>query len=298
KTLCLRGVFFLIVIALYIKMSCDEKDYFKLPYWITAGEIFISLIYYIIIKYNTEPDILFKTFDIILMIVIFNLMPNRWIYSVGVSSTAFVVLCVYSYENNQFNPGIIYTFIIAVLVSFFSYIFEMDRRENFLNKVTLVQLKNTDPLTGIYNRSKFDEELQRTFKQNEQDRHPFSLMIFDIDNFKEINDSFGHLFGDQVIVSLVEVVKHSIRATDILARWGGDEFFILLPKTKKLEAIELAKRIEVNIQKNLLNATYCVTCSFGIIEYNHEECIEELIKRADKLMYSAKHDGKNRLKYE
>ena len=298
KTLCLRGFFFIIIINLFIQMSRKEEKYVLMPLWITFSEIACGLIYYFIVNYNTQPNLLIKSFDIILIILVFNLLPNRWIYNVVASFFIFTLFTVYSYScyPNDINPGVIYILVSICVIAFFSYLFENYRRENFKWRRQLVLLKNIDSLTGIYNRSKFDEEMELLLTANEKEGVPFSLILFDIDNFKMINDSYGHVQGDEVIVNLTQIVKNSIRSTDIFTRWGGDEFFILLPNTDKVEAVESAKRIERNISENWDNEL-TVTCSFGIIEYKTGEEVADFIRRADKLMYQAKDQGKNRLQY-
>lgn len=298
-TLYLRGIFFLIVINLFIQMSRKEDKYVFMPMWITFSEVACGVIYYFIICYNHQPNILIKSFDIVLIILVFNLLPNRWIYNVATSFFIFSLFTVYTYScyPKQVNPGVIYIFVSIIIIAFFSYLFENYRRENYKWRRQLMLLKNIDPLTGIFNRSKFDEEMELLLANNEAKGAPFSLILFDIDNFKIINDSYGHIQGDQVIVKLTQIVQDSIRSTDIFTRWGGDEFIILLPNTGKLEAVELAKRIERSISEKRDN-NHTVTCSFGIIEYKTGEQVADFIRRADKLMYEAKEKGKNKLQYE
>ncbi|MFZ7120787.1 MAG: GGDEF domain-containing protein [Eubacteriaceae bacterium] len=298
-TLYLRILFFLLVILLYIKTTKIDS-FAKLPLWITGAEIACTIVYYNIILMNEEPNLLLKSFDIILIIIIFNIVPNRWIYNVLSSLVALIALIVYSYRIDyyNFNPGIVYSLLIFVFISLFTYKYEGYRRYNYFIKKQLIDITNTDPLTGIYNRSKLEIEINNKYLDYQENKCPFSLIVFDLDEFKKINDNYGHLYGDEIILELIKVVKISIRSDDIFARWGGDEFFILLPNTKQKDANELGNRIIRNIDKHFKEYPHNISCSFGIIEYISGETIEQFVKRADKLMYLAKKSGKNIFSYE
>ena len=122
-------------------------------------------------------------------------------------------------------------------------------------------LATIDGLTGIYNRLYFQDRLQKEFTSAQQDSYPLSLAIFDIDHFKRFNDTYGHLFGDKVLKSITEMVKTSLRGTDILARFGGEEFIILFPRTNISEAFEkvdaLREKISKTYIKDNLNYSFC-----------------------------------------
>lgn len=299
RSLVLRGIMALVILTLFVRMSNKHINYKSLQLWITFTEMVCTIIYFLIIKLNGQPNLLIKSFDIIVLILTYSLIPNRWIYNTISSSLAFIVLVLYSYSgNNNFNPGIVYVFIIMVLILFITFVYDKFRRENFLFKKKLTELKNTDYLTGIYNRVKFEEECKKLLEKDEKDVVSFTLIFFDIDNFKNINDTYGHLYGDKMLIQLVDVIKSTIRSSDIFARWGGDEFFLLLPDTSKEQAIELSKRMEDNLYKKCKNYGHALTCSFGIIQYQHRESMYEFIKRADTLMYQAKHEGKNSIRFE
>lgn len=155
----------------------------------------------------------------------------------------------------------------------------------------------TDGLTTLYNR-RFIEEILST----ERDKailygEPFSIIFLDLDDFKKINDTYGHEVGDKVLKEIAKILKENLRATDILGRWGGEEFIIILKNTKLKDAINLAeilrKKIsEYNIDKIL------VTASFGVTEYFPREEIMKTLKRVDLALYKAKMAGKNCVKYE
>jgi diguanylate cyclase (GGDEF)-like protein/PAS domain S-box-containing protein len=159
----------------------------------------------------------------------------------------------------------------------------------------LRNLAVTDPLTGVYNRRHFLEELQREMSRNDRNACPFSLIMLDIDHFKEVNDRFGHEAGDRVLKELTEMIRKRIRTSDLLARWGGEEFMILMVNTNLPPAATLAE----DLLQQLLARTFAgigrVTVSFGVAAHQTGEGVDELLTRVDNLLYQAKRGGRSRL---
>jgi diguanylate cyclase (GGDEF)-like protein len=154
----------------------------------------------------------------------------------------------------------------------------------------------TDPLTGIANRKSFNDgiesELSRFYRYK---TGAFSLLMLDIDHFKNVNDQHGHLIGDEVLIDLVKVVNRLIRDTDTFARWGGEEFTILLPLTALEQAKLLAERIRVAISEHSFQLDEGITVSIGVGQYLEGESVQEFIQRVDAALYSAKDSGRNRV---
>jgi diguanylate cyclase (GGDEF)-like protein len=121
--------------------------------------------------------------------------------------------------------------------------------------------------------------------------------MFDIDRFKSFNDSFGHQVGDLILKATVDMVKGRIRRTDTLARWGGEEFIILLPNTKLEDAVKLAEELRQKLMQLKVGNDDSVTASFGVVEYQEGDTPDSIVKRADAMMYRAKNDGRNCVKY-
>ncbi|MCX7747098.1 MAG: GGDEF domain-containing protein [Clostridia bacterium] len=162
------------------------------------------------------------------------------------------------------------------------------------------ELATIDGLTGVFNRLYFQERLQKEFKSSQEDHYALSLAIFDIDHFKRFNDTYGHLFGDKVLKTITEVIRNSLRSSDIFARYGGEEFVILFPRTGVMQAVEKVEALRLKIastlvKDNLVEAS--VTVSFGIASFPEIAATEaELLRKADDALYKAKEAGRNCVK--
>lgn len=155
----------------------------------------------------------------------------------------------------------------------------------------LTQEAMTDLLTGLTNRRALDLSINQWIAA----RVPFSVIVLDVDRFKFVNDTYGHLAGDEVLRRVAEVLSASIRPGDVCARYGGEEFVLLLPRTKAGDAYNVAERIRQTLEKSRVSLPLQVTSSQGIAHYpTHGRTREELLGQADEALYTAKHNGRNR----
>lgn len=153
----------------------------------------------------------------------------------------------------------------------------------------------TDPLTGIYNRLKIDEMLMKEISRSRRHGIPLSLVMFDIDHFKTINDTFGHHIGDTVLQQLTAHIAKHVRKHDYFARWGGEEFMILLTHNTLETAVCFAEHLRAEIEALRIRGLQRITCSFGVAELTNGDDIFSLTKRTDEALYRAKASGRNRV---
>jgi diguanylate cyclase (GGDEF)-like protein len=170
-----------------------------------------------------------------------------------------------------------------------------DITERKLAEEELRRLAATDKLTGAYNRTKCHEILEREIERVKRHNQPLSIIIFDIDHFKEVNDRYGHSAGDYVLKTIADIVRESIRKIDYFVRWGGEEFMIISSETNLKDVSALAERIREIIESSTFEDVGKVTVSFGVTEFRENDTEDSLIKRADDAMYEAKKKGRNRV---
>lgn len=169
--------------------------------------------------------------------------------------------------------------------------------ENIGDSVSaLYDIATRDEKTGIYNhrffKTIFEMELEKARRNS---KNKFSLIVIDIDFFKKFNDTYGHLVGDEILKELAGVLQKEIRKYDILARFGGEEFFVLLPNTKIQRAKKVAERLRKNLWKNKKLKKYKVTISLGVTEYKPRDKMSTAVKRADNALYDSKRNGRNQV---
>jgi len=157
---------------------------------------------------------------------------------------------------------------------------------------------STDQLTGLYNRYKFEELFRSACKTLTQEQGSMSLILLDIDHFKKINDNYGHNIGDQVLIQLSHMLLRTLRGVDIVCRWGGEEFLVLLPTATLENALKLAEKLRVYISEQEIDIAGKITASFGISQFEKDDNMKDLIERADKALYLAKRSGRNCIKTE
>lgn len=166
-------------------------------------------------------------------------------------------------------------------------------------EVKLRELSDTDQLTGLFNRRKLERDLTMHYKLFERHALPTSILMFDLDNLKKINDSLGHHVGDEMILAVANICQLELRKTDIACRFGGDEFVVVLPNTEHGQAVQFAKRLSQCFRKELRRFSVghiFATASFGIATILPEDLsYEDTLRRADLALYKAKRLGKDQI---
>lgn len=170
-----------------------------------------------------------------------------------------------------------------------------ERTKELENKnIQLEKLSVTDKLTGVFNRIKLDSVLENEVRRAERYEGALSLIILDIDHFKTINDTYGHQTGDSVLAEFANLLKSSVRVTDTVGRWGGEEFLIICPETDGKGVFHMAESIREKIEAHNFETAGRVTASLGTATYRSKEKEKDMISRADKGLYEAKKSGRNR----
>lgn len=175
--------------------------------------------------------------------------------------------------------------------------------EDVTDRITLEaklrQLSVTDPLTDVYNRRELDRVLDQEFQRGQRYSHPFAVILIDIDHFKVINDTYGHDAGDNTLRAIANTLRDTLRQTDVLGRWGGEEFLIVCPSTDLTGASHLANTLRSRIANLALDDSKPVTISIGVASLDTDDTqVSDVLKRADLALYDAKRNGRNQVKVD
>lgn len=156
-------------------------------------------------------------------------------------------------------------------------------------------LSVTDPLTNTFNRVKIDHVFLQEINRIKRYKQPLSIFMIDIDYFKNVNDEFGHLTGDKVLIDISSILKSNLRTNDFLGRWGGEEFLAICPSTSLKDAEKIAEKLRCTIENTDFYPVKKITASFGVTQWEDDDTKETLIAKADYAMYLSKHKGRNKV---
>lgn len=188
------------------------------------------------------------------------------------------------YLNLIISLGVTSLIIFIILVTIKEYNRKLERLAAF------------DSLTKLPNRRNFNQYFEKALRLFTRDNMPRSVVFFDIDNFKEINDNYGHLVGDRVLKRIATILNMQIRSSDMVSRWGGEEFLVLLNDSQLEDSVEIAQKIRISFENDIELHDMIkggVTASFGVTTFKEGDTIEKIVARADKALYEAKRSGKN-----
>lgn len=203
------------------------------------------------------------------------------------------------WNDYSFWKSIAYLFggMISLLGGFYMFRWLSDYNSAIEGKNDLEQKYIRDRFTGIYTREYFNARANEEFSHALRNNYPVSMVYFDLDHFKEANDEHGHLVGDKVLLEIVELVNAIIRKEDVFARWGGDEFIILMPETDLSEVKLISERIRRKVENIEICKSLNVTVSVGCSQWVENEYLESWFLRTDKALYESKNSGKNKVSF-
>jgi len=280
----LLSIFFVLIPAILPLVLFKKKKYY-LTLWILNYILFFLFTLYInfdkfdITKLNLGlPSFLNMTFMYILLFLIIYYFKNENIKNEKKLKKQNIKLHLQKEEINNQRQELI-------------KINKLLGKKNTILKKTSI----TNELTGLYNRSKIEKEIKIEINMAENYGQIFSLIMIDIDYFKSINDEFGHQAGDKVLKEISSYLKDNTRTTDIVGRWGGEEFLIICSGTSLKGATKIAKKIRQGLENKSFSVDRTVTISLGVVEYKENENLKKMVQRVDKKLYEAKHKGRNQV---
>ena len=271
-----------------------HKKYFK--FFLTLFCLLLAILIGVV-RYLTGPEFalsLFYLFPIILA----TWYAGKWVgvllSLVSAVSWLMADLAMRHAFSNSLIPFLNESFRLVVFLFITFILLKLKKAVN-----TQKELARTDPLTLVHNRRAFNDLADLEITKARRSKKPTSVLYVDIDNFKKINDHFGHRIGDSLLCSVAKTIKTNIRAIDIMARLGGDEFCILLAETGSGAVALVARKLKEKLMGMMQNYNWPVTFSIGVVTFeNPPDSVDQLITAADAQMYFAKSQGKNRIHYK
>lgn len=292
---------FIIVSMVMFYTARNITKHKNLVWMISSYQAMMAITYLLTLKQYDSLNF-FSIIGFLIVTLAMYLLPNKTVFSQFISLIFSFLFFLYptrkleGLQSYVFFRSVAYQAIMLMYCNINNCWTERVKRKAFIANRELLDLSSKDSLTGIYNRKKFDDALDQWISFSQRYNHPLALILFDIDDFKQVNDKHGHIVGDRVLQEISDNVKQSIREADIFARWGGDEFAILLPNTDLKQAEKLAERIKSNIAKhNPLTDPKKITCSFGVAEYAPNDTKQSLLRKTDDLLLKAKTGGKDKV---
>jgi len=231
--------------------------------------------------------------------IFFLVVPYMWIACtesaffnvLGVALGSFMIaLLVHALDLKEFV--MVYQFSINVIAA--NTLFGLALPTLIADNIELRRVADTDALTEAASRNSFEQRARHEMIRCRQQHLPLAVIVFDVDHFKRINDLFGHPVGDRVLKHVCQLAKQALRPSDLLGRFGGDEFVALLPGNDRQAALVIAERIRVHVYESKLEGVHAITASFGIAQMKDLDTYETLFERADQALYKAKQEGRNR----
>jgi len=295
-----------ILIYALIRSGLNKK--FKDPS-LTLLQMIIATFWVMVIAYyaDTMRPLVLLTYLVVFIFGLFRLTVWQFLF---LSAFAVVNYSLVLLILNKMNPELVNTVdflsvvVLAVVLPWFSlvggYITKL-RSQVSRALATMEKLAIIDDLTQVFNRRQMFKILENQKALVDRGIHPFSICIFDLDHFKKVNDTFGHVAGDNVLKTVAQETQKNLRNIDHLARYGGEEFILILTNVEKAQAMIFADRIRKLVKRIVFEnmpADFKMTISVGVTEYKAGEDIQQAINRADAALYRAKENGRDRVEYE
>jgi diguanylate cyclase (GGDEF)-like protein len=289
--LALAGIFVLIVHDLLPTAALGPAKF------VVEGSVAITFATLLIVFTGREQSPFFFVFPLIVGGAALVVSPRVTLALAAVASLGYLIALTVG-PNDPLTPGTVATVSINLTaLILLAYVAMVIAREQRRARDAAIRLSTVDPLTGLFNRTYFFAAVDREIARSARSGRGFCLLMMDLDELKSVNDRHGHFIGDRVLRGVGEVIRDGVRRIDTAARYGGDEFVVLLPETEVTGAYVLAEKIRMGIAELAIPGTEARTSmSVGVVSFPDDgRTSDELMISADRAMYASKHAGKNRV---
>ncbi len=294
---------FSILLILLVRKLQRMKTFSSFSALITTLEAAALLLYITVLWLYESPDFMIQSMGMIMMILVFFIIPNRSVNVLVLSIIAMITYFSSSYFLirdvlfKDFLAAIVYAILTVIICAVTTIGSDRYAQREFQAKSLLQETSTKDYLTNAATRARLEEEARRWMNFCRRQSLPLCLVFVDVDNLKSVNDRYGHATGDIALKQIAELMQTQLRNSDTIARWGGDEFVLLLPNVSLQNAVLLLDRVKSSIGKLTVDNKVTVSCSFGVVQMRPESTYQEMLAQADAMMYRSKQGGKGKISY-
>lgn len=294
---------FSLLIILMVRVLQRVRFFQSFAAIVTGLESASVLLFLFVLWFYHSPNLMIQTMGMITSILIIFIIPNRGVNALVLSIVSAIayftmaLFCLKQLSLNELSASLAYTIITIVLCAITIFRNDSYAFQEYQSRVHLEQISTTDYLTNAATRARLEEEAHRWMNFCRRQGLPLCLVFVDVDNLKRINDQYGHAAGDMVLRKISAHMQKQLRNSDTIARWGGDEFVLLLPNVSLKNAVLLLDRVKDSVLKIDFENVDLVTCSFGVVQMGADSTYQQMLAEADALMYESKKSGKGKIIY-
>jgi diguanylate cyclase (GGDEF)-like protein len=293
---------FSILLILLIRKLQRIRTFAAFAALVTVLEAAEMLLYLFVLWLYESPDFMIQSLGLIMMILVAFIVPNRSENMLALSligSAAYFLFFYYTHTipAKEYLATMAYAILTIVICSVKAIGGDRYALREFQAKSRLEETSAKDFLTNAATRERLEEEARRWMSFCRRQSLPLCMVFVDVDNLKHIHDCYGHAMGDIALKNIAKIMQNQLRNSDTIARWGGDEFVLLLPNVTLQNAVLLLDRVKMAISRLVLDDGVTVSCSFGVVQMGQENTYAQMLSEADALMYRSKQGGKGRISY-
>jgi diguanylate cyclase (GGDEF)-like protein len=295
---------FSVLLIVMIRVLQRVRTYAVFTALITILEAASLVVFLFVLRLYETPDFMIQTLGILFSILLIFIVPNRKGNQLALSFAgtlayfAMAFFCIPNIALSELVASIFYALLMITLCSVAIFGNDAYALKEFTARRRLEQTSSTDFLTNAATRARLEDEARRWMSFCRRQGLPLCLVFVDVDNLKRINDQYSHAAGDAVLKRIAELMQNQLRSSDTIARWGGDEFVLLLPNVSLQNAVLLLDRVKQAVTQIEVENVGSISCSFGVVEMGPESTYQQLLADADTLMYQSKKNGKGRVCYQ
>lgn len=298
----LRYCFSILLILMALRLQ-RIKTFSGFSAVVSILEALAILLFLSILQLYDSPNFMIQSMGILLTILIVFVVPNRWENMLALSIIASVAYFLYAYYRipnlppRELLAAVFYAVLMIVLCTVKTIGTDRSAQQEFAAKSRLEQASARDFLTNAATRERLEEEARRWMSFCRRQGLPLCFVFADVDDLKHINDRYGHAMGDTALREVAATMRSQLRNSDTIARWGGDEFVLILPNVSLQNAVLLLDRVKKAVNAVMLEGGVTVSCSFGVVQMGPESDYAQMLSAADAMMYRAKQAGKGRVNF-